>query len=93
MTESASTDGWLERMRAVPRPKVGARVERDHQLTGEPVPGVVVAVGDDLHAFGGWVAVVRFWIKGRRRHSWEVVQANDLAPLSGCEPRVRVKKR
>jgi hypothetical protein len=79
-------------LRAVPRLEVGDKVERDHLLTGRPVPGEVVAAGDDPQAGGGWVAVVRYWFEDRGRFHWEVAQADDLLEEGRKEARVRRRK-
>ncbi|WP_437309960.1 hypothetical protein [Sorangium sp. So ce388] len=88
------------KLRAVPRPVAGGKVERLAQLKATvdgrlgmkigPIAGKVLAVVDDERADGGWVALVRWWDPSRQRWRWEVHDAGDFADERDTF-RIRVK--
>lgn len=87
----------------IPRPKAGDRVKRivhlkvtvDNKLCMRlgPITGRVLAVVDDRHAVGDWVALVRWWDPSRQRHRWEAHDELDFSEERGDATRVDVMRK
>jgi hypothetical protein len=79
-----------------PRPEVGDAVAQIRNmrdggtLVRVELEGEVVAIVDDERAWGGWVAMVRWWSPRSRRCRWETHEAGDFAEDAGTF-RIRAK--
>ncbi|XXX79138.1 hypothetical protein WMF30_10230 [Sorangium sp. So ce134] len=90
------------KLRAVPRPVAGWKVERLAQLKATvdgrlgmkiaPISGVVLAVVDDRRAAGGWVAMIRWWNPSTQRWRWDTHDAEDFREDAGTF-RVKMKAK